>query len=46
MTQKEGDTLSEGKATPFVVNFKQVDADGDGKISETEFQSRKLTLDR
>jgi hypothetical protein len=36
--QKTGDTLSEGQAAPFVTNFKLVDADGDGKISETEFQ--------
>jgi hypothetical protein len=38
MTQREGDTLSEGQAAPFVVNFKLVDADGDGKISEAEFK--------
>jgi sporulation protein YlmC with PRC-barrel domain len=38
LTEKEGDTLSEAKATPFVINFKLVDANADGKISETEFK--------
>lgn len=38
MTEREGDTLSEGKAAPYIVNFKLVDADGDGKISEAEFK--------
>jgi hypothetical protein len=38
MTQREGDTLSEGQAAPFIVNFKLVDADSDGKISEAEFK--------
>jgi hypothetical protein len=38
MTQREGDTLSEGQAAPFIVNFKLVDADGNGKISEAEFK--------
>ena len=37
-TEREGDTLSEAKAVPFVVNFKLVDADADGKISEAEFK--------
>ncbi len=38
MTEREGDVLSEDKAAPFVVNFKMVDADGDGKISQDEFK--------
>jgi hypothetical protein len=38
MTQREGDTLSEGQAAPFVVNFKLVDVDGNGQISEAEFK--------
>lgn len=38
LAQSEGDSLSEGQAAPFVVNFDQVDADGDGKITEAEFQ--------
>ena len=38
MTQREGDTLSEGKAAPFIVNFKLVDADSNGQISEAEFK--------
>lgn len=38
LTEREGDTLSEGKAAPFIVNFKMVDANNDGKISEAEFK--------
>lgn len=38
MTEREGDTLSKGKAAPFVVNFEMVDADDDGKLSESEFK--------
>ena len=38
LTQRQGDALSEGEAAPFVVNFKLVDANGDGKISEAEFK--------
>ena len=38
LTERDGDTLSEGKAAPFVVNFKLVDANADGKISEAEFK--------
>jgi sporulation protein YlmC with PRC-barrel domain len=38
LTERDGDTLSEAKAAPFVVNFKLVDANGDGKISEAEFK--------
>ena len=36
--QKQGDALSEGQAAPFVTNFKLVDADGNGSISEAEFK--------
>jgi len=38
LTQRDGDTLSGDQAAPFIVNFKLVDADGDGKISEAEFK--------
>jgi hypothetical protein len=38
MAQREGDALSEGQAAPFVVNFKLVDVNADGKISEAEFK--------
>jgi hypothetical protein len=38
LTQRQGDTLSEGQAAPFIVNFKLVDANSDGKISEAEFK--------
>jgi EF hand domain-containing protein len=38
MTQREGDTLSEGKAAPFIVNFKMVDTNNDGKITHDEFK--------
>ena len=38
LTQRQGDTLSEGEAAPFIVNFKLVDANSDGKISEAEFK--------
>lgn len=38
MTEREGDTLSKGKAAPYVVNFDLVDADGDGKITQAEFK--------
>ena len=37
-TDREGDVLSEDKAAPFVVNFKMVDTDGNGKISQDEFK--------
>ena len=37
LTERDGDTLSEDKAAPFIVNFKLVDANSDGKISEAEF---------
>jgi sporulation protein YlmC with PRC-barrel domain len=38
LTERDGDTLSEDKAAPFVVNFKLVDANADSKISEVEFK--------
>jgi hypothetical protein len=38
LTEREGDTLSQGQAAPFIVNFDMVDADGDGKITEAEFK--------
>jgi hypothetical protein len=38
LTQRQGDTLTEGEAAPFIVNFKLVDANADGKISEAEFK--------
>jgi hypothetical protein len=39
MASPNGDTLSKDKATPFVVNYEMVDADKDGKISQSEFQA-------
>ena len=38
MTQRDGDTLSGDQAAPFIVNFSMVDADGDGKITQSEFE--------
>jgi hypothetical protein len=38
LTQRQGDTLTEGEAAPFIVNFKLVDANADGKISQAEFK--------
>lgn len=35
---RDGDSLSKGQAAPYIVNFSQVDADGDGKITEAEFK--------
>jgi hypothetical protein len=34
-----GDTMSGDKAAPFIVNFKMVDTDKDGKISAAEFNT-------
>jgi hypothetical protein len=34
-----GDKLAQADAGAFIVNFTQVDADGDGIISMTEFQA-------
>jgi EF hand len=38
LAETDGDTLSQGHAAPFIVNFDLVDVDGDGKISEAEFK--------
>jgi hypothetical protein len=38
MTERDGDTLSEGNAAPFIVNFQMVDANSDGKITQAEFK--------
>jgi hypothetical protein len=38
LTQRQGDNLTEGEAAAFIVNFKLVDANADGKISEAEFK--------
>ena len=38
MTEREGEILSEGKAAPFIVNFKMVDTDRDGLITQDEFK--------
>jgi hypothetical protein len=35
----EGDTLAQGSAAPFVVNFSQVDRDGNGSLTITEFEA-------
>ena len=37
-TDREGDTLSMGKAAPFVVNFALLDTNDDGKLTEAEFK--------
>jgi hypothetical protein len=37
VTEREGDTLSQDKAAPFIVNFEMVDTSKDGKISQEEF---------
>jgi hypothetical protein len=34
---KDGDSLLQEKARPWIVNFKLVDSDGDGKVSHDEF---------
>ncbi len=39
MAVPNGDKLAQADAGPFIVNFAQVDADGDGVISITEFQA-------
>jgi hypothetical protein len=38
VTERDGDTLSEGKARPFIVNFTMVDSNGDGRITQEEFE--------
>jgi hypothetical protein len=37
LTERQGDTLSQDKAAPFIVNFQMVDTNNDGKITEDEF---------
>jgi hypothetical protein len=37
MAAPAGDTLSQDKATPFVVNYEMVDTNKDGSISKDEF---------
>lgn len=39
MASPDGATISENQAVPFIVNFKLVDGDGDGKISGDEFKA-------
>jgi len=39
MASPDGATISENQAVPFIVNFKLVDGDGDGKISADEFKT-------
>lgn len=39
MASPNGDTLSQDKAVPYVVNFQMVDSDKDGKISAGEFKA-------
>jgi hypothetical protein len=38
LTERQGDTLSQDKAAPFIVNFEMVDTDKDGKVTEAEFK--------
>jgi hypothetical protein len=35
----EGNSLAQANAGPFIVNWAQVDADGNGNISITEFEA-------
>ncbi len=37
LTERQGDTLSEDKAAPFIVNFQMVDTNNDGQITQDEF---------
>ena len=39
MASPDGDTLSQDKAVPYVVNFQMVDSDKDAKISADEFKA-------
>ena len=39
LASPDGATISENQAVPFIVNFKLVDGDGDGKISADEFKT-------
>jgi len=38
MASPDGDTLSRGKATPYVLNFTMVDSDHNGMITAKEFK--------
>src|ERR1043165_8615446 len=37
MTERQGDTLPQDKAAPFIVNFQMVDTNNDGKVTQGEF---------
>jgi EF hand len=37
LTERQGDTLSQDKAAPFIVNFQMVDTNNDGKLTQDEF---------
>jgi hypothetical protein len=37
VTEREGDTLSQDKAAPFIVNFEMIDTNKDGKVTQDEF---------
>jgi hypothetical protein len=39
MASPNGETLSQDKAVPFIVNYQMVDTDKDGKISADEFKA-------
>ena len=39
MASPNGATISQDQAVPYIVNFKLVDGDGDGKISADEFKA-------
>jgi EF hand len=39
MASPNGDTLSQDKATPYVINFHMVDSDNDGTIDANEFKA-------
>lgn len=39
MAAPDGDTLSQDKAAPFILNFEMVDTAKDGKISADEFKA-------
>ena len=39
MASPNGATISQDQAVPYIVNFKMVDVDGDGKISADEFKA-------
>ena len=39
MASPNGETLSQDKAVPYVVNFQMVDTSKDGQISQDEFKA-------